>query len=77
MDSRVPQAIFATNLFASRYPDEHVMQWGIYEKETSKEERSGYFGKENVNYIRFLMKKEHELFLEMTENDLQMMSFER
>lgn len=67
----INQAIFMTNTFAKEYPDVHVQLWKEFEQAVPFSQRSGYYGADNVAYIRFLKQKKHPVFVNFFSNNVE------
>lgn len=70
MNSQAQRAIFMTNAFASEHPQEHTNLWYQFESETPHKERTGYYGADNVAYIKWLRDKRVPLFTQFLESNI-------
>lgn len=62
MTPDVQRSIFATNAFASQYPEEHIELWRQFEEAVPQQKRTGYYGADNAAYIKWLLEIKHPLF---------------
>ncbi len=69
--NEVQVCIFATNSFAKEYPDVHVELWEEFEKLIPPADRTGYYGADNVAYIKFLRKSNNPVFDNFYKNVLE------
>jgi len=73
----IQRSIFATNAFASEYPEEHVKLWQQFEKEVPVSKRSGAYGADNAAYIKWLREKKVPTFMNFINSGLVSRTSER
>jgi hypothetical protein len=63
----IQQAIFHTNSFAGDYPEKHTELWHQFEKEVPQAQRSGYYGADNVAYVKWLKEKKDPVYMQFVQ----------
>jgi hypothetical protein len=77
MNLATQQAIFATNAFADAFPEIHTQLWNQFESEVPHKQRSGYYGADNVAYIRWLKEKKNPVFIRFAQQYIESRSGEK
>jgi|GEM_PF-3237653 len=71
MTPDVQRSIFATNAFASQYPEEHTALWHQFEEAVPQQKRSGYYGADNAAYVKWLRETKQPLFLSFLQASIE------
>lgn len=66
----IQRAIFLTNVLASADSYRHLELWNQFEREVPPSERTGYYGADNVAYIKWLKKHHSDFLTEFTNETL-------
>jgi hypothetical protein len=70
----IDRAIFITNTFADAHPAQHKALWAKFEQEVPAAQRSGFYGSENLAYIKWLKKQNHPVFQRFANEHISIMT---
>ena len=69
--NHIHKSIFATNIFAEHHPDLHLKLWKEFEAEVPESQRTGYYGSDNVAYVKYLKQKKDPTFLSFIQEAVE------
>ncbi|WDI05018.1 hypothetical protein PUW25_25960 (plasmid) [Paenibacillus urinalis] len=76
MNFDVQRSIFATNAFASEFPEQHTQLWKEFEEKVPQVNRIGYYGADNVAYIGWLRSTKNALFNSFLQSNIATKHFD-